>query len=78
MIVIPQLVITAIGVAVSGFKFIDFGKVTILRIPFMVIGILLILYGLDIDLRQSDSICNTDYLLDIYDCFLKENGRKVR
>lgn len=45
LIVVPQLLLTTVGIIFSVIGFVDFGKLDFLKIPFMIIGIALIISG---------------------------------
>lgn len=46
LIVIPQLVITAIGIALSNLGYFNMGKVAYLALPCRIIGIVMIIFGI--------------------------------
>lgn len=45
VIVVPQLVLTAVGIIMSVLGFFGHGRINILKIPFMIIGIIIIVFG---------------------------------
>ncbi|MDE5770029.1 MAG: isoprenylcysteine carboxylmethyltransferase family protein [Ruminococcus sp.] len=45
IIVLPQTVLTAVGIIMSLCGVLDYGKIDILKIPFLIIGIILIVFG---------------------------------
>lgn len=45
IIVLPQTVLTAVGIIMSLCGVLDCGKIDILKIPFLIIGIILIVFG---------------------------------
>lgn len=45
LIVAPQLILTVVGIALSCFGVFDFGKISFLKIPFFILGVVLILSG---------------------------------
>ncbi|MDE6539030.1 MAG: isoprenylcysteine carboxylmethyltransferase family protein [Ruminococcus sp.] len=45
VIVIPQIVLTAVGIIMSVCEVLDYGRINILKIPFLIIGIILIVSG---------------------------------
>lgn len=46
MIVAPQLILTAAGIILSCFGYLDFAKLTVIKIPFLILGILIIIAGI--------------------------------
>ena len=46
LIVIPQLLLTALGVVLSILGFLGFGKIDILKTPFLIIGVIVIFFGI--------------------------------
>ena len=46
LIVIPQLLLTALGVVLSILGFLGFGKIDILKISFLIIGVIVIFFGI--------------------------------
>ncbi|MDE6781408.1 MAG: isoprenylcysteine carboxylmethyltransferase family protein [Ruminococcus sp.] len=45
VIVIPQIVLTAVGIIISACGVLEYGRINILKIPFFVIGIIMIVSG---------------------------------
>ncbi|MEE0929875.1 MAG: isoprenylcysteine carboxylmethyltransferase family protein [Acutalibacteraceae bacterium] len=45
IIIVPQLILTALGIALSCFGFFDFAKINFLQIPFFIIAVVIILIG---------------------------------
>ncbi|MCH5298028.1 MAG: isoprenylcysteine carboxylmethyltransferase family protein [Ruminococcus sp.] len=46
IIITPQIILTFVGIMLSVFGFFDAGKIAILKIPFTVIGIIIIVFGI--------------------------------
>lgn len=45
VIVVPQLILTAVGIIMSVLGFFGHGRISILKIPFLIIGIIIIVFG---------------------------------